>query len=86
MIPVRYNQTFVDIWTPVHAGSGFLAGVAGVQPVTWSAVMIGFEVFEQALEARAKKGPETAINVLGDLAVGLGFYVLGCQARKAWRL
>lgn len=83
---IRYNQTFIDGWTAVHSGTGFVVGLAGVGPVMWTATMIGFEVFEQTLEARGRKGPESAINVLGDLAFGLGFYMLGRKARQAWLL
>jgi hypothetical protein len=83
---IRYNQTFVDSWTAVHAGTGLVVGLAGVGPVMWGSAMIGFEIFEQTLEARGRKGPESAINVLGDLAFGLGFYVLGRKMRKAWLL
>lgn len=83
---MKYNQSFVDAWTPVHAGTGFIVGLSGVGPILWGSLMISFEVFEQTMEAQGKKGSETAMNVLGDLAFGLGFYVLGRKVRDAWLL
>lgn len=77
----RYNQTIVDVWTPVHASTGFVAGVGGVSPVMYFSLAVAFEIFEQTLEAKGEKGAETAVNVLGDLASGLVLYAWGRHLR-----
>lgn len=78
----RYNQTIVDVWTPAHASTGFLAGLGGVSPVVFFSLAVTFEVFEQTLEARGAKGAESAMNVLGDLGSGLVFYLWGRHLRE----
>lgn len=77
----KYNQTVVDVWTPAHAATGLLAGVGGVSPIMYFSLALVFEVFEQTMEARGKKGAETAVNVLGDLGSGLVLYAWGRHLR-----
>lgn len=76
-----YNKSLIDVWTPIHAGSGFFLGLGGVTPISFMALSLSFELFEQALEAKGEKGPETAVNVLGDLGIGLLTYLWGRHTR-----
>jgi len=70
-----YNQSFADIWSLAHAGTGILAGLFEVPPLTFIALQVAYEIFEQGFENRYLKRPESAKNILGDLTIATGAYV-----------
>lgn len=79
------NRAPVDGWTALHFGAGVVAGLAGVRFGPMMGVAVAYEVVEQGVERTewgqrvfSTRGPESALNVLGDLvsmSVGWGIGV-----------
>lgn len=70
----RYNQDFADVWSPLHVGSGAILGLMGYGPLETLVLLVGYEVWEQHIESGGGKVPESAMNVLGDIAFGMAGY------------
>lgn len=68
----------IDIWTPVHAGSGFILGLGGVSPVASFAVQLTAVLFEQTLKVTEK---DKALHMIGGMGTGMLLYVWGRHLR-----
>ena len=78
MVDASTNYAAFDIWTVVHAASGFIAARAGVDlaAAIWGALAI--EAIEIGLSGRYPDlAHETRANQLTDIAAFLGAYTLG---------
>lgn len=78
------KQGALDLWTPMHFGSGVLLGLLGVTVWTAFWTSVTFEVLENVLaddEAIQKlvpeAGAESLTNVLGDLSSNMIGYAVG---------
>lgn len=57
-------------WTLVHIGSGMVAGTMNINPWVYGASIVLYELLENALIE-----PESDLNALTDIAVGILGYV-----------
>lgn len=85
--PGQQNEAAVDPWTVVHTGAGLAAGLLHVN--FWAALgaAVAYEVIEQYVERTGRgaqlfrtSGPESAANVVVDLAV----FVLSYRWGRSW--
>lgn len=81
------NQAVADPWTVVHFSTGLAIGLMAI-PLRWvMPVAVAYEVVEQLLERKRVgqelfnvSGPETAGNVILDVAV----FAAGHRLGEAW--
>ena len=72
-----------DAWTLMHTGVGFGAGYLRMNPWIYGAAILLYEVVENMAEGSFRKSifgaskPESELNVIADLGVGLLGYVAG---------
>lgn len=86
----EHGQSALDLYTPVHFGVGFAAGVYGISPIRaalWLTVLkIGVAGYERgaqhALFSRARG--ESNLNELCDLLAEIGGVSLGARVRSKW--
>jgi hypothetical protein len=74
----------VDLGTPLYAGSGFLIGVAGVNPIGWGAAQLVFKIFSGTLQGRGQS--ESVVNAAIDVGSSFFAYLWGQQVRSQLRL
>ncbi len=72
----------VDPWTAMHVAVGVLAGGLKVPFLAYLGASVLYEFLEQHIEAQptnffAVSGPETGMNALTDVLVGIGGYAGG---------
>lgn len=77
-------RTAVDVGTSLYAGSGFLMGVAGLNPIGWGAAQLVFKIFSGTLQERGKS--ETVLNATVDVSASFLAYLWGKQVRSQVRL
>lgn len=86
----EYGQSPLDLFTPVHFGLGFIAGVMGVSPVkaalVFTVLKIGVASAEKGLgHALLRRVPgESNVNELCDLLAEIGGVSYGSQIRSRW--
>lgn len=86
----EYGQAAVDLYTPLHFGLGFAAGVSGVSPIRaalfFSVLKIGVAALEHGMgHALLRRIPgESNINELGDLVAEIGGIAMGARVRSKW--
>ncbi len=86
----EYGQAAVDIYTPLHFGLGFAAGVVGVSPIKaalfFTVLKIGVAAVEHGMgHALLRRVPgESNINELGDLVAEIGGIAMGARVRSKW--
>ncbi len=79
----RVNASVVDEWSLVHFGTGFIAGAVGLNAWIWVIGHVAYEAAELAHETPSgskifgTKRPEWDVNMVADLSIGFGAYVLG---------
>lgn len=83
MTAARAKQ-IVDLGTPVYAGTGFLIGAAGVNPIGWGAAQLIFKVFFGTLQGRGES--ESVLNSTVDVGSSFLAYLWGRQVRSQIRL
>lgn len=88
--PSEYGQAAVDIYTPLHFGLGFIAGVVGVSPIkaalAFTVLKIGVASLEHGMgHALLRRVPgESNINELCDLLAEIGGVSSGARVRSKW--
>lgn len=86
----EYGQAPVDIYTPLHFGLGFIAGVVGVSPIKaalfFTVLKIGVASLEHGMgHALLRRVPgESNVNELGDLLAEIGGIATGARVRSKW--
>lgn len=86
----EYGQAAVDLYTPLHFGLGFAAGVAGVSPIRaalfFTVLKIGVAALEHGMgHALMRRVPgESNLNELGDLVAEIGGIAAGARVRSKW--
>lgn len=86
----EYGQAAVDLYTPLHFGLGFAAGVVGVSPIKaalfFTVLKIGVASLEHGMgHALLRRVPgESNINELGDLVAEIGGIAMGARVRSKW--
>ncbi len=86
----EYGQSPLDLYTPVHFGLGFIAGVMGVSPVkaalVFTVLKIGVASAEKGLgHALLRRVPgESNVNELCDLLAEIGGVSYGARVRSRW--
>ena len=85
----EYGQAAVDLYTPLHFGLGFLAGVSGVSPIKaalfFTVLKIGVASIEHGMgHALFRRVPgESNLNELGDLLAEIGGIAAGARVRSS---
>lgn len=74
----------VDLGTPLYAGSGFLMGAAGINPIGWGAAQLVFKIFSGTIQGRGQS--ESVANAAVDVSSSFLAYLWGRQVRKQVRL
>lgn len=74
----------VDLGTPLYAGSGFLMGAAGINPIGWGAAQLVFKIFSGTIQGRGQS--ESIANAAVDVSSSFLAYLWGRQVRKQVRL
>jgi len=86
----EYGQAAVDLYTPLHFGLGFVAGVVGVSPVKAALFFTVAKIAIASLEhgmghALLRRVPgESNINELCDLLAEIGGVDAGARVRAKW--
>ncbi len=86
----EYGQSPLDLYTPMHFGIGFIAGVMGVSPVkaalVFTVLKIGVASAEKGLgHALLRRVPgESNVNELCDLLAEIGGVSYGASVRSRW--
>lgn len=86
----EYGQAAVDLYTPLHFGLGFAAGVYGVSPIKaalfFTVLKIGVASLEHGMgHALMRRVPgESNINELCDLLAEIGGVQVGARLRSRW--
>lgn len=81
------NISAFDVWTPVHAMSGYTLAIMGVTAPTFAIVSVLYEVIENWIERQPNNpfsttAPERLVNVIADLAVQTAAYAATRAAMK----
>lgn len=74
----------VDWGTPLYAGSGFLMGAAGVNPIGWGAAQLVAKIFFGTLQGKGQS--EDVLNSAADVTSSFLAYLWGRQLRRQMRL
>lgn len=69
------DKSAFDKWSPVHFGSGAIAGAGGMSFGTYLFISVAFEMIERRYYERFTR-PETNKNVAVDIAVGLAAFTM----------
>jgi len=75
-------------WTMIHAGVGVAAGAVGLNPWIYGVAAVLYEVIENGKDERFRRGvfgtsaPESELNAVADIGVGLLGYVFGSWLRS----
>lgn len=83
----KVDEKPFDVWTILHTAVGVGAGFFKMHPWLYTGSIIGYEIIENAAEDSFRKSifgsskPESRVNVLADLGVGLLGYVVGSALR-----
>ncbi len=86
----EYGQAAVDLYTPLHFGLGFVAGIVGVSPVKAALFFTVAKIAVASLEhgmghALLRRVPgESNINELCDLLAEIGGVDVGARVRTQW--
>lgn len=86
----EYGQAAVDLYTPLHFGLGFVAGVVGVSPVKAALFFTVAKIAVASIEhgmghALLRRVPgESNINELCDLLAEIGGVDAGARVRNKW--
>lgn len=86
----EYGQAAVDLYTPLHFGLGFIAGVQGVSPIKaalfFTVLKIGIASLEHGMgHALMRRVPgESNVNELCDLLAEIGGVQTGARVRAKW--
>ena len=86
----EYGQAAVDVYTPLHFGLGFAAGVIGVSPIKaalfFTVLKIGVASLEHGMgHALLRRVPgESNLNELGDLLAEIAGIASGARVRTRW--
>lgn len=73
-----------DWGTPLYAGSGFLIGMAGVNPIGWGTAQLVAKIFFGTLQGAGKS--EDVLNATVDVTSSFLAYLWGRQVRSQMRL
>ncbi len=75
---MAYNNRILDWWSFIHAVVGFNVGTLVKSRGIGYLIIVGYEVIENKyLIGPIFEEQEGSLNVLSDIAVGLGAYELG---------
>lgn len=86
----EYGQAAIDLYTPLHFGLGFIAGVQGVSPIKaalfFTVLKIGIASIEHGMgHALMRRVPgESNVNELCDLLAEIGGVQTGARVRAKW--
>ena len=79
----KIDQSPFDVWTILHTAVGVGAGACRMNPWLYTGSIIAYEVIENAAEGTFRESifgaskPESQLNIVADLGVGLLGYVVG---------
>lgn len=78
------NDATLDPWSAVHLGAGLAAGLVGMGVVPATTLAVAYEVIEHQAEQTGlgrkiflTQGPESASNIVADIALFVGGVLLG---------
>lgn len=86
----EYGQSPLDLYTPLHFGIGFIAGVVGVSPVKAALVFTVLKIAVASTEkgighALLRRVPgESNVNELCDLLAEISGVASGARVRAKW--
>ncbi len=86
----EYGQAAIDLYTPLHFGLGFVAGLKGISPVKaalfFTVLKIGVAALERGMgHALMRRVPgESNINELCDLLAEIAGVDAGAKVKNKW--
>jgi len=80
---IEENKSVLDKWSIIHSLVGYIAGKKNINFKWFLTAIISYEIFEYAIEyPHGSKifgtvRPESGVNLISDLVLGVVFYKLG---------